>query len=135
LNAPRQPAQPAPSRCLRWLPYFFAAGGIFWLVQLTQAAALAAAPLGRDQMVRSLMNAGFTRNTTSALTVYFVMVFFFEISAVVLHGTAYYGLKRLRIWGWIAAVIAAAAWSLVLIGIPVLVFLLQRQTRQAFGVS
>jgi len=135
LNTPRQPAQPAPNRYLRWLPFFFAAGGIFWLVQLTQAAALAAAPVGRDQMIHYLVNAGFTRDTTSALTVYFVMVFFFEIAAVVLHGTAYYGLKRIRIWGWVAAVIAAAAWSLVLIGIPVLVFLLQRQTRQAYGIS
>lgn len=135
MNSTKQPAQPQPNRYLRWLPYFFAAGAIFWLVQLTQAAALAAAPVGRDQMVHNLMNAGFTHNPSSALTVYFVMVFFFEISAVLLHGAAYYGLKRLRIWGWIFAVIAAGAWSLVLIGIPVLVFLLQRQTRQAYGVS
>jgi hypothetical protein len=54
---------------------------------------------------------------------------------VVLHGIAYYGLKRLRVWGWIAAVIVAGAWSLVVVGIPVLVFLLRRQTRQAYGVS
>src|SRR5260370_9298770 len=97
LNTPLQPAQPVPNRYLRWLPYFFAAGGIFWLVQLTQAAALAAAPVGRDQMVHYLMNAGFTRDTTSALTVYFVMVFFFEIAALVLHRTAYYGLKQILI--------------------------------------
>src|SRR5258708_35615655 len=106
LNTPRQPAQPVPNRYLRWLPYFFAAGGIFWLVQLTQAAALAAAPVGRDQMVHYLMNAGFTRDTTSGLTVDFVMVFFFEIAAVVLHGTAYYGFQRARLWGRRAAVSA-----------------------------
>src|SRR5260370_1494285 len=86
-------------------------------------------------MVHCLMNAGFTRDTTSALTVYFVMVFFFEIAAVGLHGTAYYGLKRIRIWGRVAAVIAAAAWSLRLTAIPVLVFLLRPQTRQANSIS
>src|SRR5258708_38113212 len=96
LNTPRQPAQPVPNRYLRWLPYFFAAGGIFWLVPLTQAAALAAAPVGRDQMVHYLMNPGFTRDTTSALTVYFVMVFFFAIAALGLDRTAYYRSKRRR---------------------------------------
>jgi len=33
------------------------------------------------------------------------------------------------------AVIVAAAWSLVLVGIPILVFLLRRPTRQAYGIS
>src|SRR5260370_41122919 len=102
LNAPRQPAQRVPNRYLRWLPYFFAAGGIFWLVQLNQAAALAAAPGGRDQMVHYLMNAGFTPDTTSAPTVYFAMVFFFATAAVGPHGTASYGLKPRSSWGWLA---------------------------------
>jgi hypothetical protein len=35
----------------------------------------------------------------------------------------------------VVAVIVAGAWSLVLIGIPVFVFLLQRQTRKAYGVQ
>jgi hypothetical protein len=132
---PSPKSQPAPNRYLRWLPYFFGAGAIFWLVQLTQVAALAASPVGRDQLTQSLVNAGFTHNPSSIVTVWFILVFFFEISAVVLHGAAFYGLRRLRIWGWIAAVIVACGWCLVLIGIPLLVFLLQRQTRQAYGVS
>jgi hypothetical protein len=53
----------------------------------------------------------------------------------VLHATAYFGLKKLRLWGWIAALVVAVAWSLVLVGIPVLVVLLQRPTRQAFGMT
>jgi hypothetical protein len=135
LSTSRPPTPPAPSRYLKWLPYLFAAGAIFWLVQLTQAAAMVAAPAGRDQLQSALANAGITRNVSSVLVLYLAVVFFFEVVAVVLHGTAYYGLKRLRIWGWIAAVIVAGAWSLVVVGIPVLVFLLQRQTRQAYGVS
>jgi len=135
LSTSRPPNQPAPSRYLKWLPYLFAAGAIFWLVQLTQWSAMVAAPVGRDQLQHALINAGLTRNASSMLVLYVGIVFFFEIAAVVLHGTAYYGLKRLRIWGWITAVIVAGAWSLLVVGIPVLVFLLRRQTRQAYGVS
>ncbi|TMG68865.1 MAG: hypothetical protein E6H86_04115 [Chloroflexi bacterium] len=135
MSTSRPPSQPAPSRYLKWLPYLFAAGAIFWLVQLTQAAAMVAAPVGRDQLQHALVNAGITRNVSSVLVLYLGIVFFFEVAAVVLHGTAYYGLRRRRIWGWICAVIVAGAWSLVVVGIPVLVFLLQRQTRQAYGIS
>jgi hypothetical protein len=53
-----------------------------------------------------------------------VMVFFFGLSAAALHGAAYYGLRSRKDWGWITAVIVSAGWSLVVVGIPVLVFLL-----------
>jgi len=96
---------------------------------------MVAAPVGRDQLQHALVNAGITRNVSSVLVLYLGIVFFFEVAAVVLHGIAYYGLRRRRIWGWICAVIVAGAWSLVVVGIPVLVFLLQRQTRQAYGIS
>jgi type IV secretory pathway VirB2 component (pilin) len=125
--------QPSPS--LRWLPYLFAAGAIFWLVELTQAAAMVAAPVGRDQLYQALVKAGITGNTTPVLVLYMTIVLGIEATAAALHATAYYGLKRRRAWGWIAAVIVAGAWSLVLMGIPVFVFLLQRRTRQAYGIS
>ncbi|HEV2413708.1 MAG TPA: hypothetical protein VGX27_02805 [Candidatus Dormibacteraeota bacterium] len=127
---------PAPVRSpvLRWLPYLFAAGAIFWLVQLTQSAALAAAPVGRAQLEHTLIAAGMTQNTAALLVVYFAAIFVFEATAAGLHGAAYYGLKAMRWWGWVVAVIVAGAWSLLLVGIPVLAFLLQRQTRQAYGV-
>jgi hypothetical protein len=35
----------------------------------------------------------------------------------------------------VVAVIVSAAWSLVLVGIPILVFLLRRPTRDAYGIS
>jgi hypothetical protein len=59
----------------------------------------------------------------------------FEVTATALHATAYYGMRKLRLWGWIAAVMVAVGWSLVLIGLPVLIFLLRRPTRKAFGIS
>ncbi|HYL08958.1 MAG TPA: hypothetical protein VEU76_10430 [Candidatus Udaeobacter sp.] len=64
-----------------------------------------------------------------------VIVFVFEAGAAALHACAFYGLRRFRPWGWVAAVITAVAWSLVLVGIPVLVFLLQRPTREAYGIT
>ena len=125
---------PVRSPVLRWLPYLFAAGAIFWLVQLTQSAALAAAPVGRTQLEHTLIAAGMTQNAGALLVVYFAAIFVFEATAAGLHGAAFYGLKAMRWWGWVVAVIVAGAWSLLLVGIPVLAFLLQRQTRQAYGV-
>ncbi len=119
---------------LRWLPYLFAAGAIFWLVNLTQTAALAASPVGRDQLIQTLVNTGLTQNASAFLFAYFFAVFLFETTAAVLHGAAFYGLRGKRWWGWVVAVIVAGAWSLVLIGIPVFILLLQRQTREAYGV-
>ena len=55
--------------------------------------------------------------------------------AAALHGSAFYGLRRFRRWGWIAAVVVASLWSLLIVGIPVLLRLLNRNVRQAFGVD
>lgn len=51
------------------------------------------------------------------------------------HAAAYQGLRARKRWGWILGVALAALWSLVLMGIPVLVKLVQRQVREAYGVS
>jgi hypothetical protein len=51
-----------------------------------------------------------------------------------LHATAYFGLRRRQPWGWIVAVIVAAAWSLVLVGIPVLLVLVRSSTRRAYEI-
>ena len=128
------PPGPPPSPWIRWLPYLFAAGAIFWLVNLTQIAALAASPVGRSQLEQTLINTGLRQNASVFLVIYFAAVFMFEITAAGLHSAAFYGLRAMRWWGWVVAVIVAGAWSLVLIGIPVFVFLLQRQTRKAYGV-
>jgi hypothetical protein len=128
------PPSPSPSPWLRWIPFLFAAGAIFWLVNLTQTAALAASPVGRGQLEQTLINTGLTQNASAFLVIYFAAVLMFEVTAAGLHGAAFYGLRSMRWWGWVVAVIVAGAWSLVLIGIPVFVFLLQRQTRKAYGV-
>ena len=124
----------APAGSVRWLPFLFAAGAVFWLVQLTQAAAMVTAPVGRDRLEQALVNAGITHDVTAVLTLYIGLILAFEAIAAGLHGAAYYGLRRKRPWGWVIAVVVAGAWSLVIVGIPVFVLLLQRKTREAYGV-
>src|SRR5579864_837249 len=130
-SVPRTPAAPR----LRWLPFVFAAGAVFWLVELVQFAAVVAAPAGRDQLHQALVNAGIKQDISTVMVYEAVVVFVFEAVAAALHATAYFGLRKLRPWGWITAVIVSAAWSLILVGIPVLVVLLRRETRQSFGIS
>ena len=131
-----QPRPPDQSHMrTRWLPYLFGAGALFWLVELTQFAAVVAAPAGRDQLVQALIAAGIRRDLSTVLVIECVIVLLFEAGAVALHACAFYGLRRFRPWGWVAALITSVAWSLVLLGIPVLVLLLQRPTREAYGIS
>ena len=123
-----------PGNRLRWLPWPFAVGAVFWLIELTQFAAILAAPQGRAQLQQSLASSGLTHDTAGMLVVEAVVVVFLEACAIALHAAAYYGLRRFRAWGWIAATIVSAGWSLIVVGIPVLVFLLRRQTRAAYGI-
>ena len=131
------PAAPRPvvSPRLRWLPYIFAAGAVFWLIQLVQFAAVVAAPVGRDQLRQALIDAGIRNDLSTVIIVESALVFLFEGAAAALHAAAYFGLRKFRAWGWVTAVIVAAAWSLILVGIPMLVLLLRRATRQAYGIS
>ncbi len=132
---PRRPPAGQASPALRWLPFVFAAGAVFWLIELTQFAAVLAAPAGRDELRQALAGAGMTANLDTLLVVEAAIVSFFELAAVVLHAGAYFGLRRMSAWGWVAGVIVSGAWSLVIVGIPVFVFLLRRTTREAYGVS
>jgi hypothetical protein len=129
------PPRAAPATGLGWLPFVFAAGAVFWLIQLTQFAAVVAAPAGRDQLRQALVASGVTANVTTVVAAEAALILLFEVSAVALHAAAFYGLRRFRPWGWISAVIVAAAWSLVLVGIPLMVVLLRRTTRQRFGIT
>jgi hypothetical protein len=69
------------------------------------------------------------------LTAYWIVLIGGSLVAAGLHGAAFYGLRRFRRWGWIAAVVVAALWSLLIVGIPVLIRLVSRNVRQAFGVD
>lgn len=126
------PPKPKPTAGLGWLPFLFGAGAIFWLVELAQFAAIVAAPNGRDQLRQAVVQAGAKGDVSTYIAVYVGIVLFFVVAAASLHATAYFGLRKRRPWGWIAAVIVAAAWSLVLIGIPVLVVLVRN--RRAYEI-
>ncbi|MFI5282897.1 MAG: zinc ribbon domain-containing protein [Candidatus Dormibacterales bacterium] len=128
-------ARPVQSPRLRLLPYIFAMGAVFWLIELAQFAAVVAAPAGRDQMQQALVNAGITQDVTTVVVFESVIGLALTAAAAALHSAAYFGLRRVRPWGWITAVIVATAWSLVLVGIPILVLLMRRDTRAAYGIS
>lgn len=129
------PPKPVTPSGLRWLPFLFGAGAVFWLVQLVQFAAVVAAPNGRDQLQQAVIQAGAKGDVTLLLVFEVGLVFFFVTAAACLHATAYFGLRRRRPWGWIVALIVAVAWSLVLVGIPVLYVLVKPSTRRAYGIS
>jgi hypothetical protein len=128
------PLRPATPPGLRWLPFLFGAGAVFWLVQLVQFAAVVAAPNGRDQLQQAVIQAGAKGDVSMLLAIEVGLVFFFVTAAACLHATAYFGLRRRRPWGWIAALIVAVGWSLVLVGIPLLYVLVKSSTRHACGI-
>jgi hypothetical protein len=128
------PPKPAPPPPLRWLPFLFAAGAIFWLVQLAQFAAIVTAPAGRDQLQQALAQTGAKGDLSTFLVLEAALVFFFVGAAACLHSIAYFGLRARKPWGWIVALIVAAAWSLVLVGIPVLYILAKASTRHAYQI-
>jgi hypothetical protein len=126
--------KPPPPAGLRWLPFIFGAGAIFWLVQLAQFAAVVAAPVGRDELHQALVQAGLKGDLSTWIVIEATLVFFFVGAAACLHATAYFGLRARKPWGWIAALIVAAAWSLILVGIPVLYVLIKSSTRHAYQI-
>ena len=128
-------SKPSPGNRLRLLPWLYAAGAVFWLIVLTQFVAFLAAPAGREQLRQAVINQGITTNVDAILFIDCAIVVAVELSAAILHGAAYYGLRGFRAWGWVVAVVVSAAWSIVLIGIPILLFLLRRPVRQAYGIS
>ena len=129
------PPKRVPPASLRWLPYIFGAGAIFWLVELAQFAALVAAPAGRDRIRQTVEQAGVKGGDVSTWIALEIGVgLFFVIAAASLHAAAYFGLRRRRPWGWVVAVIVAAAWSLILVGIPVLAVLVRSSTRHSYEI-
>lgn len=129
-------AAPAPVTSLGLLPWFYAAGAVLFLVEATQVLAYLLSPGGRSQLVAELARQGVAASMQGeVLAGYAVFLVGGSLVAAALHGTAFYGLRRFRRWGWIAAVVVAALWSLLIVGIPVLVRLVSRPVRQAFGVD
>lgn len=126
----------APVTNLGLLPWFYAAGAVLFLVEATQVLAYLLSPGGRSQLTAELSRQGVAASVQSEVLVgYAVFLVGGSLVAAALHGMAFYGLRRFRRWGWIAAVVVAALWSLLIVGIPVLVRLVSRGVRQAFGVD
>jgi hypothetical protein len=128
-------AAPEPTT-LGLLPWFYAAGAVFFLVWATQALAVFASPTGRGQLMSDLAKQGYSSAIRPWVLVgqgFFVLGA--SLVAAGLHATAFYGLRRVRRWGWLAAVVIAGFWSLLVVGIPVLRRLLSPPIRHAYGVD
>jgi len=118
------------------LLWIFAGGAVLWLVSLAQTAGVLAASPTRAQLLDQLAKAGYHGQT--AITIAVVEgagMLLVGLVIAALHAAAFYGLRGRRRWGWVAAVLVAGAWSLVLVGIPMLAILLRPSTRRAYGVS
>jgi cytochrome bd-type quinol oxidase subunit 1 len=120
---------------VRVIPWIYAAGAILSALWLTSSLAFAVAPKGRSQLMQDITSTHVAASEAS-LVLALRIAFSVGIPAVLLvgHGLAYYGLRARARWGWLSAVIIAGLWSIVLAGIPVLVRLLRREIREAYGV-
>lgn len=118
------------------LPWFYAAGAIFFLIWATQALAVFLSPAGRASLAATMSAQGIAPSMQPGLLVaYGVLLVGAALFAAALHGAAFYGLRRHRRWGWMSAVVVAALWSLLVVGIPVLLRLVDRNVRRSFGVD
>jgi len=126
-------AESTPVPGLAWL---YGAGAVVWLISLAQLGGFLAASKGRAQLIEQLVKGGYSATDAGVLVwVYAAIMIAITLGAAGLHATAFYGLRARRRWGWLAAVTVAGAWSLVLVGIPVLAVLLRPSTRRAYGVG
>ncbi|HZV50754.1 MAG TPA: zinc ribbon domain-containing protein [Candidatus Dormibacteraeota bacterium] len=127
---------PAPKVDLGLLPWCYAAGAIFFLLLLAQDLPYVLSPAGRSLLIAQMARSGLPPSMEdSALITYVLVVMGGELVAAAIHAAAFYGLRWHRRWGWLAAVVVACFWSLLIVGIPVLVRLVNREVRQAFGVE
>ncbi|MBO0684610.1 MAG: zinc ribbon domain-containing protein [Candidatus Dormibacteraeota bacterium] len=127
---------PQESADLGVLPWFFGAGALFFLFWATQPAAQLVAPAGRAQLMQGFAKQGYgAADQPLMLAVYGFLVLGGFLVAAGLHATAFYGLRKVRRWGWLAAVVIAGFWSLLVVGIPVLRRLLSPPVRHAYGVD
>ena len=129
-------ARPPEPPSLGLLPWFYAAGAIFFLIWATQALAVFLSPAGRAQLIQDIAKQGYgAAEQPWVLAGQGVFVLGAGTVAAGLHAAAFYGLRRRRRWGWLAAVVIAGFWSLLVVGIPVLRRLLSPPIRRAYGVD
>jgi len=114
-----RPAPIAAAARLGTLQFYFAFWAVALLVWATVDVAVLAAPA---------VSPGLPVTTQ-------LVVIVIKVLLAAVHGVAYYGIRARRVTGWLTGVVLAGLWSLVLIGIPALFILLQRSTREAFGLA
>jgi hypothetical protein len=131
------PAAPRPQPVnLGVLPWFYAAGALLFLFWATEELAVFASPVGRSQILREIARQGYPADQQPwILAAQGVLVLGALLTVAALHAVAFFGLRNLRRWGWLAAVVIAGFWSLLVVGIPVLRRLLSPPVRQAYGVD
>jgi hypothetical protein len=148
----RQPApsrQPVPSRgepraltnaevqaTVASIPWIYAVGAFLNAGLLAWVLAEGITAGGRANWNAALAQAGlpasqFAASRTELTAIFSILLLLLAAG----HAAAYQGLRAKKRWGWILGVVLAALWSLVLVGIPVLVKLVQRQVRAAYGVT
>lgn len=115
---------------------FFGAWTIYWLVSLAVNGAHVAAPKGRAELLAELIQVGISRDQ---IRTYFPVFAGLQVAIpagfAAAHGAAFLGLRRRSRAGWVAAVVLAGLWSVVLIGIPLLYMLMRPSTRRACGMA
>jgi hypothetical protein len=125
--------EPAPVPGLAWV---YAAGAVTWLLLVAVDAGQVAAAPTRAQMAADVLKGGYNGNLFLPMLVFYAaLTVLVPLVIAVLHGVAFYGLRARSRWGWLAAVVVAGAWSLVLVGVPVLATLLRPSVRRAYGVG
>jgi hypothetical protein len=116
-------------------PWLYIVGAVLAFISATLSLASLVGPHGRAQVIEDLIGQGFPIRNQGAMVAIVAMV---RVAAPllggVLHAVAFHGLRRSRRWGWVAAVVVAAAWSVLLVGIPILFLLLRRDVRNTFGL-
>lgn len=118
------------------LPWVYAAGAVMWLLLLAVNAAEVMAGPSRAQMAVEVRQGGYTGDLFMPMLVaYALLTVLIPLAVAAVHALAFYGLRAGRRWGWLAAVVVAGAWSLVLVGVPVLATLLRPSVRRAYGVG
>ncbi|MGI8562647.1 MAG: zinc ribbon domain-containing protein [Candidatus Dormibacter sp.] len=118
------------------LPWIYAAGAIFLLVQASQFLAYCLSPTWRGQQLALLAARGVPPGQRLGwFLVEAVVPLTLLLAGAVLHALGFYGLRRGRRWGWLSAVIVAAFWCLGVFGIPVLWLLSRPNVRRSYGVD
>ncbi|MDQ6900216.1 MAG: hypothetical protein M3072_12035 [Candidatus Dormibacteraeota bacterium] len=118
------------------LPWIYAAGAIFLLVQASQFLAYCVSPTWRSQQLALLAARGVPpEQRLGWFLIEAVVPLTLLLAGALLHALGFYGLRRGRRWGWLSAVIVAGFWCLALFGIPVLWLLSRPNVRRSYGVD